>query len=327
MYSIAPVLRRISRRHLAQIAEGDAWLDVDEAAVLWGAVLDGAVPDLELGALLASFAHTLESTDELVGLHRALASRSSRWSLSISRRPVALPVYGLFPGEAPFAVLLAMFLRRFDVPVVVHGPLDARSGPSAAVLLRELGVMPSATLTDANRELREHGVAFVPVQLLSPALAQLLSLRTRLGTTSAAHCAAQALDPGGIAAVRLAMSISGTASERLAAFHRAIDGDTLMLSWPTGTSPANLALRPHIARVRDGTEDVLFEAESPDRGIAAVNPPADLVPWIRAVCERAAAAPVPLVNLASACLHATGASADFTQAKAIVALQSGRLAA
>jgi anthranilate phosphoribosyltransferase len=327
MYSITPVLRRIARRHLVEAADADAWLDVDEAAVLWGAVLDGAVPDLELGALLASFANSTESTDELVGLHRAIASRSSRWSPSTNRRAVALPVYGLFPGEAPFTALLAMFLRRFDVPVVVHGPLDARSGPSAAALLRELGVMPSATLIDAERELREHGIAFLPVQLLSPALAQLLALRTRLGTLSAAHCAAQALDPGGIAAVRLAMSISGTASERLAAFHRTIDGETLMLSWPLGSSPANLALRPRIARVRDGTEELLFDAQPTERGIVAGNPPAELVPWIRTICARATAAPVPLVNLASACLYATGASEDFTQAKAIAALQSGRLAA
>jgi hypothetical protein len=33
------------------------------------------------------------------------------------------------------------------------------------------------------------------------------------------------------------------------------------------------------------------------------------------------------VNLATACIHAAGAAADFTQAKAIVSLQSGRLAA
>jgi len=48
---------------------------------------------------------------------------------------------------------------------------------------------------------------------------------------------------------------------------------------------------------------------------------------MRSVIERRAPAPPPLVNLAAACVHATGAAPDFTQAKAIVSLQAGRLAA
>jgi hypothetical protein len=55
--------------------------------------------------------------------------------------------------------------------------------------------------------------------------------------------------------------------------------------------------------------------------------PADIVPWIQSIAGRTLPAPQPLVHLAVACLVATGAATDFTQAKAVVALQSGRLAA
>ncbi len=328
MHSITPILRRLLQRDVAPSRDERACLDPDESFALWGAVLDGALPELELGALLASFASAGESPSELLGLHRALAARQARFAPALARRAIAIPVYGLAPGEAAFGVLLALFLRRFDVPVVVHGSLDAREGPSAPVLLRELGVLPSSTLAEADRELCNAGVAFLPVQLLSPALGNLLALRTRLGSTNPAHLAAHVLDPGGMGAVRLAMSVPGTATERLAHFLPATGARSILLAWPASLPSCDFAYRPRITLLSDGEESVAFEAEQGDRPPAASLPePAQLVPWMRAVIERRAPAPPPLVNLAAACVHGAGAASDFTQAKAIVALQSGRLAA
>jgi anthranilate phosphoribosyltransferase len=326
MHSISPVLRRLSKRAAATPGDADAWLDVEESHALWGAVLDGGLPDLELGALLAVLALTGESPAELLGLHRALEARCARFAPALSRRAVAIPVYGLAPGEATFAVLLALFLRRFEVPVLLHGPLDSVCGPSAPALLRELGVLPSATLADAERDLCAGGVAFAPVQLFSPAVAEVLALRTRLGTPSSVHLAANAMDPGGMGAVRLAMSVPGRPSERLATFLGMTGGESLLLAWPPGGSPECHSIRPRISLLSGGRDTVIFEAERPERAPAAM-PPEQLMPWMRAVIERRAPAPVPLVNLAAACVFAAGAAADFTQAKAIVALQCGRLAA
>jgi anthranilate phosphoribosyltransferase len=328
MHSISPVLRRLSRRN-ASMPEGEgASLEADEAQALWSAVLDGALDELELGALLASFAVAGESTAELLGLHRALAARQARFACDLPQRAISIPVYGLVSGEAAYGVMLALFLRRFDVPVVLHGPLDSPCGPSAAALLRELGVLPSASLGDAEAELRARGIAFIPVQLLSPALGGLVALRTRLGTTNSAHLAAHALDPGAMGAVRLAMGTPATASRRLAGLLPATEGTALHLSWPASAPACNLAWRPRIAFLSEGAETVLFEAESTDRAPPPGLPaPEQLVPWIRALVERRAPAPPPLVNLASACVYAAGAAPDFMQAKAIVALQCGRMAA
>lgn len=327
MHSISPILRRLSKR-TAAAPDATAWLDADEAFALWGAVLDGALPELELGALLASLAMAGESPDELLGLHRALAARQARFSPGVARRAVAIPVYGLVAGECALSVLLALFLRRFDVPVVVHGSLDSPDGPSAPALLRALGVLPSATLGEAERDLRDAGIAFLPVQLLSPALGDLLALRTRLGAINSAHLAAHAMDPGAIGAVRLAMCVPGTPSERLATLLPATGGEALLLTWPAGMPAGNPAFRPRISALSGGAQTVVFEAESAERAVPAVPAvSADLVPWMRAVIERRAPAPPPLVNLAAVCVHASGAATDLTQAKAIVALQSGRLAA
>ncbi|MCM2326493.1 MAG: hypothetical protein NDI88_01255 [Lysobacter sp.] len=327
MLSISPILRRLLQRDAAA-PDARASLDPEEAHALWSAVLDGALPELELGALLAAFAIGGESPAELLGLHRALAARQPRFAPALARPVISIPVYGLLRGEAAFSVLLAMFLRRFDVPVVLHGPLDAPCGPSAPALLREMGVLPCATLPEADRELHATGVAFVPVQLLSPALGDLLALRTRLGTTNPAHLAAHALDPGAMGAVRLAMCVAGTPSERVAALLPAAGAQSLLLAWPASAPGCNLAWRPRITRISEDGETLVFEAEHGDRPPAFDLPEAaQLVPWMRSVLERRAPAPPPLVNIAAACVHAAGAAPDLMQAKAVVALQSGRLAA
>jgi anthranilate phosphoribosyltransferase len=327
--SLAPILRRIAIRTRPASQDSSAFLDVEEAQRLFGALLDDAVPDIEMGALLASLALAGESTDELLGLQRALVERSVRWPASPGRQPIAIPLYGLFPGEVTLAALLAMFLRRFDVPVILHGPLDAPGGPSAAVLMRHLDVLPCTCAAQAEAELASRGIVFIPAQLISTAFASMLAMRARLGTPNAAHFAAQAMDPGGTGAVRIGMSIAGTTTDRLLGLHRAVEGDALVLAWPAGKSPANLAFRPRITRIRDGVAEILFDAEAAEHvaPASAMEDPVAAASWIRAVATRAAPVPVPLVNLAAACIYSTGLTADFAQAKAIAALQAGRLAA
>ena len=331
MISLASVLRRIALRTRPAAQDPGAFLDVEEAQRLFAAVLDDAVADIELGALLSSLALAGESTDELLGLQRAIADRCVRWSSPPARRPVAIALYGLFPGEAILAALLATFLRRFDVPVILHGPLESSGGLSVPVLLRELDILPCTGIVQAEAELASLGVVFLPSQLLSSAFASLLALRARLGTPNAAHFAAQGLDPGSAGCVRIGMSIAATTTDRLCGLYRALEGDALVLAWPAGKSPVNLAFRPRITRVRDGVSEPLFDAEAAEHagGIpaSALDDPVAAAQWIRSVATRAAPVPVPLANLAAACIYATGLARDFAQAKAITALHAGRLAA
>jgi anthranilate phosphoribosyltransferase len=269
-----------------------------------------------------------ETVEELLGLHRALADRTARLAPENGPRAVSIPVYGLAPGEAAFAALLALFLRRFDVPVVLHGSLESAGEPSAAVLLRELDVLPSTSTAEAERRLRSDGIAFMPVQLLSPPFAAILALRARLGTSNAAHLAAMAIDPLAMGAVRLVSVVPATPTAGLQPFISATEGDALVVTWPEGESPANLALRPRIDWLADGVLTPACESEAARRPpLAMPAAPAEAAAWIREVIARRTPAPDPVMKLAAVCIHASGAAPDITQAKAVVALQSGRLAA
>jgi anthranilate phosphoribosyltransferase len=328
MHAITPYLRSIARREAFEVAGAGSRPDAREAEALWGAVLDGTLPELEVGALVASLTVAGESTDELIGLHRAVASRCIRLSPTLDRRAVSIPVYGLLQGEAAFAALLALFLRRFGVPSVLHGCLESSGQSSAARLLRELDVLPCACAVDAEVRLRDKGVAFVPPQLLSPAFANVLSLRARLGMPNSAHRVAMALDPGGMGCVRIVAVVPGSQTVGLAPFLAASGGDALLLAWPPGEGPANVALRPRITWLSNGSENVLFEIDGAGRPPLAIpGEQGDAARWVRAVIEGHLPVPGPLVKLAASCLLATGLAPDIAQAKALVALQSGRFAA
>lgn len=317
-------LRRLLQR------DGSSSLDEDAAARLWGAILDGALEDVEIGAIVAALAVAGETREEIAGLHRAAHERAAHWSPSAGPRAVAIPAYGLVPGEALIASLAAALLREFGVPVIVHGILDSPCGISSARVLRELGVLPCGSLTQADEKLVSDRIAFLPVQLLSPAFARILALRGRLGIENTAHLVAQALDPTRGAATRLTFSVAGTRSERFDAFAQEIDGDFVALAWGAGRSPLNLSVRPRIERILDGDRELLFEADAQETRSAIPVPPEDapgIARWIQRVTTGAVAIPVPALNLVAACLYAVGQAPDFSQAKAIAAINAGRLAA
>jgi anthranilate phosphoribosyltransferase len=325
MISFSTQLRQLTRN------AGADRLGTDAAFHLFGAMMDGGVPELELGALWIALSAGNETGEVRCGFHRALGERVQRWRPPSSRMPIVLPAYGLHPGNAHFIPLLALLLRRFDVPVLVHGPIESPHHASLAFVLRELGVMPCAGVAQAQAELDEGRVAFVPVGLLSPGLAALVALRNRLGVDSVAQVVAHAVEPFDVPALRVMSCVPGHASERLEFLVDETGGETLVLAWPAGRAPAQLHARPRVERIRDGVRERLFEAEVQEAravpGMPDGSDPRELAGWIRRVAEGSAALPMPVVNVLAACLYASGYTADFTQAKAIVALQTGRLAA
>ena len=46
--------------------------------------------------------------------------------------------------------LLVLLLQRFNVPVLIHGPLEGMGRTGTATILRELGILPSVTLAQAH---------------------------------------------------------------------------------------------------------------------------------------------------------------------------------
>ena len=220
-------------------------LPFDEAKLLFGAMLDGGVPDLELGALLIALRFKTESLTELLGFYAALDERIAQLkapafsgsapaladgvSTGPHLRPVIIPSYNGARRQANLMPLLVMLLKRLQVPVLVHGVLESEGRVAAAYIFRELGVLPQANSRQAQEALLRDGVAFVPIGALAPGLSNLLALRSRLGLRSSAHTLAKLIDPFSADSALSDLRVSSVADSTPQAVRRGHSGGGLRM--------------------------------------------------------------------------------------------------
>jgi hypothetical protein len=143
-------------KEIGRGAQGARDLSRDDARQLYAAMLDGGVPDLELGAIILGLRVKGESLDEMLGFMAAMDDRTNRLDMPHGRvRPVVLPTYNGARKEANLTPLLALLLQRFGVPVLVHGLLEGYGRVTSAQVFRELGIMPVASTHQAQAAGRE----------------------------------------------------------------------------------------------------------------------------------------------------------------------------
>lgn len=311
---------------------GSRPLSEDDAQQLMGAMLDGGVPDLEFGALLIALRMKGESLDELLGFHQAVDTRLYKLAApTAGPRPVVIPSYNGARRHPNLTPLIALWLRQFGVPVLVHGEMEGHGRVATMHVLRELGILPCTTLAQAETRLADERFAYVPTSVFSPGLAAQLSARNRLGVRNSAHTLVKLIDPFGGAGLRIISVSHPEYHALLSEFLVATGGSALLLRSTEGEPYANPMRRPELLYFEDGAPRVLFEAESgPIKSLPALPDTCDAVStaaWIKRVLAREAPAPLPLVNQLACCLYASGYSQDFNQAKAIAAVETGSLAA
>jgi anthranilate phosphoribosyltransferase len=312
-------------RKIGRGAQGAADLDFDDAERLYAAILDGGVPELELGAILIALRMKGETPVELGAFLQAVEARSYRLERSTGEiRPVVLPSYNGARRGMNLTPLLALLLQRFGVPVLVHGLLEGFGRTTSAQVFRELGISPAANLQQAQQRLDQEGLAFVPLSVFSPAMAEQLALRARLGLRHCAHTLVKLLDP----------FISGQGMLMAAATHPgALDkmreilldrGQTALLSRATEGEPfVNPLRRPSIEFLCAGVAQTLFAAESASIQTLPHLPEAadarSTAQWIEKALEKKLPLPLPLTNQLVCCLHASNAASDLNEARARVA--------
>jgi anthranilate phosphoribosyltransferase len=325
--SFAQVLKEIGRG-----GKGSRDLSVEEAHQLFGAMLDGGVPELELGGLLLALRVKTESVSELLGFSQALAERLYRLDFPAGElRPVVIGSYNGARRQPNLTPLIALLLQRMGVPTLVHGTLEGHGRVASAYIFRELGILPCGTLAQAQAALDQDKLAFVPTAVLAPGLANLLSLRNRLGVRNSGHTVAKLIDPFGGGALKL---VSVTHPEVLAKTHEYFlaTGDSALLMRGTEGEPyANPRRRPKIEYFHDNAVQVLFEQEhTPAEQLAELEQNTEAratAEYIRKVMAGSANLPMPIVNQLACCLYGAGYTSDFNQAKAIVAVETRGLAA
>jgi anthranilate phosphoribosyltransferase len=319
-------------KEIGRGAQGARPLSEADAHQLMSAMLDGGVPDLELGALLMALRMKGETLDELLGFHEAMDERLNRIPLvGSSPRPIVIPTYNGARRQANLTPLIALWLKQFGIPVLLHGTLEGHGRVATAYILRELGMLPCTTVSQASMQLATDRIAFVPTNVLSPGLTALLNVRSRLGVRNTAHTLAKLIDPFEGRGLRMISVSHPDYLKLISDFLMATGADALLMRGTEGEPYANPKRRPEIVHFRDGQQELLFEAETgPIASLPTIPDSADAVTtaaWIKRVLARELFAPQPLVNQLACCLFASGYTQDFNQAKAIAAVETGSLAA
>jgi anthranilate phosphoribosyltransferase len=317
-------------RQLVRGPPAAADLSEEDAHALFAAMLDGGVPDLELGAVLTALRVKGESGLELLGFHRAVTERLYPLQAPAGRlRPLAIPAYGGARSEHDLLPLLGLLLRRLGVPVLFHGTLEGSGRVACVYILRELGIMPSATLALAQKALDEELLAYVPIAALCPGLATMLAMRHRLGVRNSAHTLVKLVEPFEGQGVRVASASANEQLERLAAFFAATGLPGLLLRSTEGEPFADPRRRPKIEWFDQGERYVLFDEEAgpvkPVAGLPASIDAHSTAIWTRQALDGGAPIPHPLVNQLASCLYVCGYTEDMNQAKAIAAVETGSL--
>jgi anthranilate phosphoribosyltransferase len=315
---------------IRQIEAGEG-LGFAEARALGAALLDGGVPELETAAFLVAFNQHDPGVEAWLGLHAALADRLPDFAAPEGPfRTVVLPAYHGVRGHPHLTPLLALLLKSFGIPVLIHGVLEGGGGTAAAYVLRELGIMPCAHVAQVHAQLQDEGIAFAPVALLSPGLAALLALRARLGIDGWVTRLVALADVLGERSLRVTPVASSAEMSPTRAVLEALGGHALLLQGCEGEAFADPLQRPDMVLVQDGQGQLVYEAQS--TATAPANLPAPDAratgAWIEQVMREHLSLPMPIRNQLAVCLYAAGYTEDLNQARAITAISGfGRAAA
>ena len=298
-------------------------LSRDDACLIWGALLDGRIADLEVGAILMAMRIKGEAVEEIAGFLDATVPRGLRLPMPRDAQgcesiPVVIPSYNGARNMPNLTPLLACLLARAGVPVLVHGKTatpaskadrealrsahafdapaysqNAGSTPAprvtSAEIFETMGLPVCRQVEDACAQVARGEPVFMSITDLNPPLARVLALRRLMGVRSPAHTLVKLLQPFDGRAVRLASFTHPEYHATLSAYFTQFEqaGDLLLMRATEGEPVANARRPATIERFHEGVASVAVQGES---GVVRTLPlipesrdAASTAVWIQAV--------------------------------------------
>jgi anthranilate phosphoribosyltransferase len=298
-------------------------LDFDTARGLYSHMLDGKVPELELGGILIALRIKGEGEAELRGFYDAVRQRTLTLTPPSGRpMPVVIPTYNGARRQANLTPLLALLLSRMGFPVVVHGVSEDPTRVISATIFELLGIAPTLHAGQAQAKLESSEPLFMPVDALCPPLAGQLQLRWRLGVRNSAHTLAKLISPfGEDRALRLSSVSHPEYVTRVAQFFNQTGGRALLMHGTEGEVYANPQRCPQISLVAEQNVQVLCERQDEAQQDIALPGDKDAeitARWIQRCVAGEESVPASIKQQLACCLVASGEQADMATALAQV---------
>ena len=228
-----------------------------QATDLMGQVLDGTVTDLEVGAFCLAMRIKGEAPEEMAGFLDAVRSRMNL--LPDSGAPVVvLPSYNGARKLPLLTPLLALLLAREGVAVLIHGTPTENSRIFVSEVLEALQILAQ----EAPESIAYGEVAFVPTEVLCPALKRLLDVRRVVGLRNPAHSLVKLMNPCAGKALVVSSYTHPEYAVSMAQTLELTHTNALLLRGTEGEVVADARRMPQMEAFINGQRQLLQEAQS-----------------------------------------------------------------
>ena len=239
--------------------DGARSLTREQAADLFGQVLDGSVTDLEIGGFCLAMRIKGETAQEMAGFLDATHQRLHRVPANTGDTPtIVIPSYNGARKLPVLTPLLALLLAREGLPVLIHGTATESTRVYTSKVLLALGVPSSSAIqTIASGE-----VAFAPTALLCPGLQRLLEVRRAVNLRNSGHSVVKLMNPCVGKSLLVSSYTHPEYAVSMAATFELMQTDAILLRGTEGESVADARRMPQMDAFIGGKKSLLQEAQS-----------------------------------------------------------------
>ncbi len=168
-------------------------LTYDEAYQAFSMILKDEVLDVQLGAFLMLLRVKEESVDELTGFVQATKDQ-------LNFKPLDVDLdWSSYAGKRkhyPWFLLAALTLAKHGYKVVMHGASGHTINRLYTEQVLEFLEFPICQNSDdVETQLQEKNFAYLPLEVISPILSDLINLRNVMGLRSPIHTLARLINP------------------------------------------------------------------------------------------------------------------------------------
>lgn len=283
--------------------DGARSLSREQAADLFGQVLDGAVTDLEVGGFCLAMRIKGETPHEMAGFLDATYTRLRRVPAAGKLPAVVLPTYNGARKLPLLTPLLALLLARDGLPVLVHGTATESTRVTASSVFEALGIPAAAQIAP----LGAGAVAFYPTEVLCPGLKRLLDVRRAVGLRNPAHSVVKLMNPCAGLAIVVGSYTHPEYALSMAAVFELMGSNAMLLHGTEGEPVADARRAPQMDGFVAGKRQLLHAAQAgPLAQVPELPSGTDAVAtaaYIRAVLDGRKPVPAPIATQVERLLH------------------------
>lgn len=310
----SPLQNLSAARFIKEIGRGKNGarsLSREDANLLYSAMLERRVSDLEMGGILLAMRIKGESVEEIAGFMDAAQQTIPPFTFNHYNgfAPVLIPSYNGARKKANLTPLLVLLLAQRGVPVLIHGVAHDAGRVTSAEIFAAMNHTAARSVGEVTQQLAAKNWAFITIDDLSPPMAGLLSMRKILGVRNSTHTLVKILQPFQCAALRLT---SYTHPEYLQMLRQYLSqyvpaerGDTFLMRGTEGETVASTGRAQQIDWFHQGQCTTLLETHRHIQGALPDTP--DLIDaqstavWIQQVLDGDIAVPANIAEQVDHC--------------------------